>query len=162
MSYYSTPSDKDGKYEETHMRLVFTPGEAGKQLFVDTDGKPLERAVINISSDWSYWTNSILKVLLVGALYTSPEMYIWEIDKPVPTQILKFSLQDDTLIVSNNIGEFGTILMSDGCATALFDTIDALIPVSTSHMSQTELRGGQEVKPPKALSPARRTRPPGR
>jgi hypothetical protein len=115
-------------------RFIIRPGQAGKHLLVDPeDGKPLVEVEIYVSSQKHPRAPAPSKRIEIKT-----ERYK---DKPgghLNYRRASYDLRGDTLHVSHKY-HFDHEFMNDDMATNLINTIDALIPGSSSPTPQTQL-----------------------
>jgi hypothetical protein len=138
--------------------LIVTPKPAVRQLLFDPeDQQPLEQIKFEVStqladrvSDRSAQSLQIKTerpdINREGYIAYREAKYIYHLGK----NVLRVSHKIDWCDV-----------MTDEMATSLINTIDALIPGTTSPIPQPEHRANQETRKSKALQQTRRKRPPG-
>jgi hypothetical protein len=135
-----------GLYQE---EFIIRTGREAKHLLIDPeDGKPIEKVRIKIG---------IQEPVSWRGFEIETERFR---DKPggyFNYRRASFRFIDDSLEVSHKYSWFD--IMTDEMAISLLNTIDALIPGSTSHTSQPERRVSKEISIRKALPKGRRARP---
>jgi hypothetical protein len=133
--------------QPTDIDVFIWPGEAGKQLFTDPEGKPLKDVSIKIydGKNWEFnrpdERGKVYTGLRISAAYPS-DLY--------PTVGCEYKLYKPTktLIIHQEMPEF--------YQNHLFNMIDVIIPGNTSPTPRLERRASTEIPAPKALPPGRR------
>lgn len=120
--------------------FIVRPGQAGEHLLVDSEGRPLNKIEIKVAGHKLARLNS----LIISTEYAQYTNTMEDRYKGVDYGQIKISRY------------LWFPLMSDEYATHLFNTIDALIPGSTSPIQQPERRASKETPISKALLSARR------
>jgi hypothetical protein len=129
------PPDEDGNYGGKEVHMLFRAGQAGKQLFVDPEGEPLDRVGIGVCSFWSgNWLRMTIDAL-GGDL-----------------RDIKYQLKEGALEVSRYYSPYAnSALMPEAYQAHIFNTIDALIPGSRLPTVQTGDSTRPETQTPKQL-----------
>ena len=135
--------------------IRFHSGQAGEQLFLDLDHKPIRNAEIIVFSENEREETSPTRTLVIYTDLAS--------DKPEEEYVgqcyVEYEIKSNTLQIKR---EEGIVQMSDAYATHLFETIDSLIPGSTALHPRLEYRATLEQVAQRQVPPALRTLPPGR
>ena len=138
------------EYEIFGEEIIIRSAPAGKHLLIDMDNTPIEEVQIKVQSQFASTPEDDFSMQELRIM-TKVES---EIPGANDGREVNYFLKGDTLRVSPQLSVYP--LMPDEYAVHLFNTIDSLIPGSTSPILQPERIASTEIPTPRALPPARR------
>jgi len=135
-------------------KYIIRLGSAGKNLLTDPDGSPLEQIEINVGSQSNVWKG-------ISIHTERPDITRGEFSTIYRQATYDF--RGDTLKVSHKYAHPRYNVLTDEMVTNIINTIDELIPGTTTATPQPERRANQErATPMKLPAPGRRRTPPRR